>query len=277
MTVATLQTVIESIVAEVHRAIAKFPTWPTDPLHAAGVVGEEFGELQKAVVQAVYEPHKSGIAEVKAEATQAAAMAIRFMISLDVYRFAPGDQHHQPAIAGEHGAAPARVSREDRILSGYHPATIILIQGLQGLGEAGQKVLADWDVARGRLDARITETTAAPAADATLAACVRALRAVQRMRKTSIIDDDFPVVRDRADGEVSHALRLVEGMPIEPIDQNSRTAIVVEYMAARDAYDKAVAPPNSHAQPRRLKHGDPIVIRYRIAKTALEQEFTKPE
>lgn len=83
------------IYAELERAIAKFPTWPTDPLHAVAVVNEECGELNKAILQAVYEPHKSGAGEVRSEAIQAAAMAIRFVRSLDVYEYAPGNQHDQ--------------------------------------------------------------------------------------------------------------------------------------------------------------------------------------
>lgn len=33
-------TVIEEIQAELGRATAKFPTWPTDPLHALAVLGD---------------------------------------------------------------------------------------------------------------------------------------------------------------------------------------------------------------------------------------------
>ena len=85
----------DAIYAELERAIAKFPTWPTDPLHAIAVVNEEVGEAVKAVLQAVYEPHKSGPDEVRAEAIQAAAMAIRFVRSLDAYVYTAGPQHKQ--------------------------------------------------------------------------------------------------------------------------------------------------------------------------------------
>lgn len=86
---------IDAILAELRRAVEKFPTWPTDPLHALAVLGEEFGETTKATLQAIYEPHKSTPADVRAEAIQTAAMAIRFLISLDAYRFEPGMQHIQ--------------------------------------------------------------------------------------------------------------------------------------------------------------------------------------
>ena len=55
---------VEQLVqAELARAVAKFPTWPTDPLHALAVLGEEFGELTKAMLQHTYEPHKGVTAQ----------------------------------------------------------------------------------------------------------------------------------------------------------------------------------------------------------------------
>jgi len=89
--------VISEVLEEVERATSKFPTWPTDPLHAAGVLQEEAGELMKAVLQGTYEPHKlsSAYDEVRKEAVQTAAMAIRFLMSMDRYVFAPSEQHEQ--------------------------------------------------------------------------------------------------------------------------------------------------------------------------------------
>lgn len=86
----------EEISAELARATAKFPTWPTDPFHALAVVGEEYGELQKAVLQHVYEPHKQvTLSDIREEAIQTAAMAARWAMSLDAYRYARGEQHSQ--------------------------------------------------------------------------------------------------------------------------------------------------------------------------------------
>lgn len=87
--------VIEQVVAEIDRATKKFPTWPTDPLHALAVLGEEFGELTKAMVQLTYEPQKTSLAEVRSEAIQTAAMALRLAMSLDSYRYGPCLQHKQ--------------------------------------------------------------------------------------------------------------------------------------------------------------------------------------
>ena len=83
------------IAAEVTRACAKFPTWPTDPLHALAVLGEEYGELTKDMLQLCYEPHKTSRENVRKEAMQTAAMALRLAMSLDRYDYQPGTQHGQ--------------------------------------------------------------------------------------------------------------------------------------------------------------------------------------
>lgn len=49
------ETILQQIKNELTRATAKFPTWSNDPIHAMAVVNEEIGELNQAVLQAVYE------------------------------------------------------------------------------------------------------------------------------------------------------------------------------------------------------------------------------
>jgi hypothetical protein len=83
---------LEEILDEVRRACAKFPLWPIDPLHAVAVLSEEAGELVKATLEAVYEPRKAGPAQMREEAVQVAAMAIRFLGGMDTYDFTPGRQ-----------------------------------------------------------------------------------------------------------------------------------------------------------------------------------------
>lgn len=80
---------------ELNRAVQKHPTWPDDPHHAANVVGEEAGEILKAVMEHTYEPQKSSRADVQAEAVETAAMAVRFLLSMDRYEFVPSLQHAQ--------------------------------------------------------------------------------------------------------------------------------------------------------------------------------------
>lgn len=86
---------LQLILAELERAQSKFPTWPTDPLHAVAVLGEEFGELTKSVLQLTYEPHKTSKDEVRTEAIQTAAMALRFVQSMGLYEYKAGTQHEQ--------------------------------------------------------------------------------------------------------------------------------------------------------------------------------------
>ena len=86
---------VDKTIKELRAAKDKFPKWPTDPLHAVGILGEEFGELQKAVLQVTYEPEKATVKDVKQEAIQTSAMALRFLMSLDEYVYKKSEQHIQ--------------------------------------------------------------------------------------------------------------------------------------------------------------------------------------
>jgi hypothetical protein len=111
--------VVAAVLDEVRRATEKFPTWPTDPLHAVAVLGEEFGELTKAALQLTYEPHKTTADEVRTEAIQTAAMALRFAMSLGVYLYQPGAQHAQQT------ACPAQSPKNYlSVCSGIEAATV---------------------------------------------------------------------------------------------------------------------------------------------------------
>ena len=109
--------VTDQVFAEVKRATLKFPTWPTDPLHALAVLGEEHGELTKAMLQLTYEPHKTDANEVRTEAIQTAAMALRLAMSLDRYSYRQSPQHYQSEgdrLVGMHADdLPAAGMRED--------------------------------------------------------------------------------------------------------------------------------------------------------------------
>ena len=86
---------IEAVLSEMDAATRKCPTWPTDPLHAVAVLNEEVGELNKAVLQETYAPHKQNRGDVRREAVQTAAMALRFLLSIDSYAYRKGEQHAQ--------------------------------------------------------------------------------------------------------------------------------------------------------------------------------------
>lgn len=78
---------------EVVRATQQHPRWPKDPIHAMAVLGEEYGELNKALLQHIYEPHKEVTREdIEEEAVQTAAMALRFLANLDNYEFKKAEQ-----------------------------------------------------------------------------------------------------------------------------------------------------------------------------------------
>ena len=104
----TLDQAFTAIRAELARATQKFPHWPDDPMHALAVLGEEFGELTRAILQRSYEPDQpeATLAHIRHEATQTAASAIRLLMSVEHYRYAPVPNHAQPGL-------PARNTAED--------------------------------------------------------------------------------------------------------------------------------------------------------------------
>jgi NTP pyrophosphatase (non-canonical NTP hydrolase) len=87
--------IFAEVAAELERAMKKHPTWPSEPLHALAVLGEEYGELTQAMLQLCYEPEKSSRERVREEAIQTAAMAIRLAMSLGRYQYYRMEQHSQ--------------------------------------------------------------------------------------------------------------------------------------------------------------------------------------
>ena len=97
--VAVSERWLDAVMNELAKAEAKHPEWPTDPLHAIAIIGEEFGELTQAVLQVTYEPGKSLITDVRREAVQTAAMALRFLQSMDAYVYADDTNTHRQGSA----------------------------------------------------------------------------------------------------------------------------------------------------------------------------------
>jgi len=102
------------VLHEIKYAMDLYPTWPDDPFHALAIVMEEFGELTKAMVQLTYPSRKSVREDVNNEAVQCAAMAIRFVLSLDEYNYLRSTQHgqvaaEQPPTPGGHAVADEEV------------------------------------------------------------------------------------------------------------------------------------------------------------------------
>ena len=70
--------IIIEVLDEVKRAEALYSWWPDDPLHAVCIVSEECGELVRACNRYFFgETYNED--EMKVEAIQTAAMAIRFL------------------------------------------------------------------------------------------------------------------------------------------------------------------------------------------------------
>lgn len=79
--------ILNTIISEVDRAESLYPVWPApgrrgDHVAAASILLEEAGEVLKAANN--YDMHGRGsTAEMREEAIQTAAMAIRFLSNLD--------------------------------------------------------------------------------------------------------------------------------------------------------------------------------------------------
>jgi len=73
--------IIEDVFDELKRAENIHPGWPENIFEALAIVGEEFGELQQAVLQNKYE---GGIeSHIYEEAIQLSAMSLRFLFNLN--------------------------------------------------------------------------------------------------------------------------------------------------------------------------------------------------
>lgn len=66
-----------AVLEELRRAKALWPAWPRDPVYGAAIVGEEAGELLKAVMDTVYKATPERLSYE--EATHTCATALRFM------------------------------------------------------------------------------------------------------------------------------------------------------------------------------------------------------
>lgn len=73
--------VLSAVFDELRRAEAKFPSWPENMFEGLAILGEEFGELQQAVLQNKYEAQP--YSNIRKEAVQTAAMALRFLFNLE--------------------------------------------------------------------------------------------------------------------------------------------------------------------------------------------------
>ena len=78
---------VQEVLAELRRAERIHPTWPDDPIYAAAIIGEEAGEVIKAVNNAVTGKKDGKDSDYRTEAIQCAAMCIRFLKNLDNFNW----------------------------------------------------------------------------------------------------------------------------------------------------------------------------------------------
>lgn len=71
------------ILEELKKAKTKWPKWVDDPVHAAGILAEESGELMQAALDFCYSG--GDFAKMVFEAAQVGAMAIRFLEGVQRY------------------------------------------------------------------------------------------------------------------------------------------------------------------------------------------------
>jgi hypothetical protein len=83
------------ITTEVIKAMRKHPTWPADPLHAAAIVGEQFGEVHAAAMQMTYEPDRESRQRLEDAALRTAAMAVRYLLAVRMYKVHPVKPYRQ--------------------------------------------------------------------------------------------------------------------------------------------------------------------------------------
>ncbi|WP_028574334.1 hypothetical protein [Desulfonatronovibrio hydrogenovorans] len=76
--------IFKAVQAERVRAENIHPDWPDDPVHAAGIVAEEAGELIRAANRFYYEGKP--LEDMRKEAIQTAATCLRFLAATSSYR-----------------------------------------------------------------------------------------------------------------------------------------------------------------------------------------------
>jgi hypothetical protein len=86
----TIIQALSSIRNGLEEAERKFPSFPTDPVHAAAIVVEEAAVLQVAALQFTYK--SGGWAALHDEAVQVGAMALRFLCHIDSMKSRPSEQ-----------------------------------------------------------------------------------------------------------------------------------------------------------------------------------------
>ena len=76
--------IYKDTLAEIGKAEAKHPTWPSDVVHGAAITAEECGSMVKAALDFYY--GRGDRAQLKKEMLHMIAMGFRVLLHLDDYR-----------------------------------------------------------------------------------------------------------------------------------------------------------------------------------------------
>ncbi len=76
-------TILAKIKEEVISSLKKHPKWPDDPFHALSILGEEFGEVSKALLEHFGTNQDIRLDDIRMELIQLGAMCVRMLDGLD--------------------------------------------------------------------------------------------------------------------------------------------------------------------------------------------------
>jgi hypothetical protein len=76
-----LEQINYEMIHELYRAEKKFPQWPKDPVHGAGIMAEEAGEALQAALDFYY--GRGDSKKLKKEIIHTLAMAARFLMNFE--------------------------------------------------------------------------------------------------------------------------------------------------------------------------------------------------
>jgi len=136
---ANMVRVFAEVEEEILSAERKFPTFPTDVIHASAIVNEEAGELSAAALQVTYEGNTWE--HVRLEAVQTAAMAVRFLLmfkDLESRESSQKERGKKMDSEKQEDKAATKDVQDTKIFTIYgHSDDLIETEGITGCDEFG--------------------------------------------------------------------------------------------------------------------------------------------
>jgi predicted RecB family endonuclease len=115
--------VFAAVQAELAKARARYPWWPSDMVHAAAIANEEGSEVVKAVNNLFWSHGTDTLEDIQKEAIQAIAMYVRFLTEtpdVEPKTLEHNRRMQMCANVSSHNVAPLRVTADDtEVLLGW--------------------------------------------------------------------------------------------------------------------------------------------------------------